>query len=122
MSKTKKQKTTDDNTYAKTADVPEDRERFYQELTQQQPVYSITMEEAPVTVDKLIPDYRYKFDGTQSASGESFIGEFRKFLDTNAYLVLDSHPSREFADGFARAVAVTALYLDSLELQSKQKI
>lgn len=112
MASKKNIRKTAESTYAKRPQEEENRDEIYRELTEQQPVYQITIEEAPVSVRDLIPAYRYRFDGGDTSSGDQFLEYFTEFLEANAYLVMDDNPSREFAAGFARAAAMAALAID----------
>lgn len=97
----------------------EDRDARYEQLTGGGPVYAISLEEAPLGIQNFLPDYRYRFDGATDTCGDEFIQDFETFLRANEYLVLDDHPPRAFADGFARGIAVAALFIDSQALRSR---
>lgn len=107
-----------ENTYAEIAADDQVREARYQEFTDNRPVRAIVIDEAPISIRDFIPNYRYRFDGEKSQSGDLFVEELTKFIEANQYLLMDDRPSRAFAQGFARAMAVAALYMDSLELNA----
>lgn len=96
------------------------RDERYAQLSGEGSTLEIVVEEAPVTVSSMMPDYRYRFSGHHSpSSGDAFLDDFHKFVAANEYLAMADRPSRAFAAGFARAAAIAALYLDSLELNSR---
>lgn len=113
-----KKKQSSEDAYAPAADSA--REDMYRDLSGSQPCFRITKEEAPIGIQNFFPDYRYRFDGLTTTSGDSFISEFQSFVAANDYLVLDDAVNKDYADGFAKAAALAALFMDSLELQHQE--
>lgn len=82
------------------------------------PCYTYTRVDEPVGLAWFFPDYRYRVDGADARAGDQFIADFASFLEGNSSVLTEERsPSREFAAGFAHAVAVIALYFDGLQLQ-----
>lgn len=114
----KKKRKSDKGEHAEGAAQQSGRDDLYRELNAGSAAYEIVVEEPELSLHSFAPSRRFRFDGSGSDSGDLFVDAFMKFLDANDYLVLGEEPSREFARGFAHAVAVAALYMDSLNLET----
>lgn len=112
---------------AQNADRPmnEDERSIIQEIDRAAeetgPVYQVVIEEAPVTLRDFLPSYRMRFRGLDTGPGDIFLNEFVQFLELNRYLALEESTGRDYAAGFARAVAAAALYMDAASIEQDEE-
>lgn len=79
---------------------------------------SVRLVHNPPTMEDLLPNYRYEFQGCNvSEEAYNMYEELLEFLRTNSELALEPSLHDEYIKGFKRAIALTRLWIDSIYLK-----